>query len=146
MKKLKLLILFVIFFSIKNLSFSQTIKFQDDSETESIVLKNGSVINYKSKLFKFENNFYFKYSDGINYKINIDSISNTIENFEQLKSNKLTYYLTKFANNSQTGIGLQITGAVLSYALTFVNANPLIFIAPSAISVTGFIVWTAFPL
>lgn len=143
MKNIKLLLLILSFLSIRNVSFSQNFKFDDDSdnEMESMVLKNGNVVTYKSKLYRFDNYFYFTDLEDVNLKIKIDSVSNAINNFEMLVSNKMSYFLKQFANRSQTGIGLQVSGAVLSFALTFTNVNPAFFVAPSALSVAGFIVW-----
>lgn len=124
---------------MKNFAYSQVLE-----TTKTFKLKNGEEVYFDGVIYKFDKYYYF--SDGNNseyFKINIDSISTELKGFKQLKSDKITYYLSKFADNSQGGIALQIASGLLTYGLTFANVNPLVFIAPSVIGVTGFIVWVS---
>ncbi len=136
MKTLKHLLFFFALIVMKNFAFSQV------TEINLITFKNGKSEFLDGKIYKFENHYYFTIGTEL-YKVNVDSVSNEIKNFKQLKSDKISYYLTKFADNSQAGIGIQIASALLTYGLTFANVNPLVFIAPSVIGVTGFIVWVS---
>ena len=123
---------------MKNFAFTQV------TQVNSFMLKNGEEVLFDGVIYKFDKYYYFSLGNNLEYyKINVDSISNKIGNFKQLQSDKITYYLTKFADNSQAGIGIEIASALLTYGLTFANVNPLVFIAPSIIGVTGFIVWVS---
>lgn len=138
MKTLKHLLFCFALIVMKNFAFTQV------SNYNSFKLKSHEIIFYDGSIYQFDKYYYF--SDGNKseyFKINIDSVSTEIKNVKQLKSDKITYYLSKFADNSQGGIALQIASGLLTYGLTFANVNPLVFIAPSVISVTGFIVWVS---
>jgi hypothetical protein len=138
MKTFKNLLLCFSLIVMKNFAYSQV------SNENSFKLKNHEIIVYDGLIYQFNNYYYFTLYDSQEvYKLSIDSVSTEIKNVKQLKSDKLSYYLTKFADNSQAGIGLQIASGLLTYALTFANVNPLVFIAPSVISATGFIIWVS---
>ena len=140
MRKYKNLLLCFSLVVTNNFTYSQV------NELNLITFQNGKSEFIDGEIYKFENYFYFTICDEFNlvighYKVDVDSVSTEIKNFKQLKSDKLSYYLTKFANNSQAGIGMQIVSGALTYALTFAKVNPLVFIAPSVISLGGLIVW-----
>lgn len=138
MKTLKHLLFCFALIVMKNFAFTQV------SNENSFKLKNHEIIVYDGSIYQFNNDYYFTlYGSQEVYKLSIDSVSTEIKNIKQLKSDKITYYLTKFADNSQAGIALQIASGILTYGLTFANVNPLVFIAPSVISLTGFIVWVS---
>jgi len=142
MKTYKNLLICFSFILLKNVAYSQFYNTPQNTEYNSFFLKNGQEIYFDGKIFKFDKNYFFTIGTQV-YRINVDSVSTEIKNVKQLKSDKLSYYLTKFADNSQAGIGLQIASGVLTYALTFANVKPLVFIAPAVIGVTGFIVWVS---
>lgn len=138
MKTLKHLLFCFALIVMKNFAFTQ------GTQINSFILKNGEEVYFDGAIYKFDKYFYFSLGNDLEYfKINVDSVSTELNNFKLLKSDKLSYYLTKFADNSQAGIGLQIASGLLTYALTFANVNPLVFIAPSVISATGFIIWVS---
>ena len=146
MKKNKFtsLILSILFVFTVNLMKAQIIEPNEEAVLgRTIVLKDLSLLYLNSRLYKFENYIYFK-DDGIQYKLSIDSISKIDDvRVIEIKSDKLTYSLDKFAKTSRTGIGFQIVGGLLGYVLPFVifPVPPIAFIATGVISVTGFIIW-----
>jgi hypothetical protein len=76
------------------------------------------------------------------FKIHKDSIQIIHEDTKEFKSDKVAFYLHKFAVESQIGIGLQVVGGALSIGLSFANVSPYIYLSvPPVISVTGFIIW-----
>jgi hypothetical protein len=81
---------------MKNFAFTQV------TQVNSFMLKNGEEVLFDGVIYKFDKYYYFSLGNNLEYyKINVDSISNKIGNFKQLQSDKITYYLTKFADNSQ---------------------------------------------
>jgi hypothetical protein len=112
-------------------------------EPISIVLKNGTPIYTRASLYSYQNYIYFD-DFGVPNKIHKDSIQSFREEVKAIKSDKVAYYLNKFASESQAGIGLQVLGTAISIGLSFANVSPYVYLTvPPIISVTGFIIWAA---
>ncbi|MBM3451745.1 MAG: hypothetical protein FJX84_01245 [Bacteroidetes bacterium] len=122
---------------------------------KGLTLKNYEIIYSDSKIYTYQNFVFIKNyrvwnseneSKEINglIKIHKDSIHKIHIATEELRSDKVSYYLDKFASESQTGIGLQVLGTALSIGLSLINVSPYIYLTlPPAISVTGFIIWAS---
>ncbi len=149
---MKNLILIAVVFICFNCQ-SQTTEYY---ETKSLTLKNGEKIYSNSKIYTYQN---FVFIDNCKswspktgditelsgaIKIHKDSIQEIHEDTKEFKSDKVAYYLHKFASESQIGIGLQVVGGALSIGLSLANVNPYIYLTvPPVISVTGFIIWAS---
>jgi hypothetical protein len=108
-------------------------------EPISMVLKNGTTIYSKATLYSYQNYIYFE-----DFKIHRDSIQSISEKVKTIKSDKVAYYLNKFASESQAGIGLQVLGTSLSIGLSFAKVNPYVYLTvPPIISVAGFVIWAS---
>jgi hypothetical protein len=147
---MKNLLPFVILF----LSFQFNAQTANYHETKALSLKNGEKIYTNTKLYTYENFVYVNNCKSWSpitgtitnmvgpFKIHKDSIQIIHEDTKEFKSDKVAYYLHKFAVESQIGIGLQVVGGALSIGLSFANVSPYIYLSvPPLISVTGFIIW-----
>lgn len=111
--------------------------------SKSLTFNDGTHLYTQSTLYTYQD--FVLFSEGnVFFKIHKDSIKTIHENTKAIKSDKISYYLYKFASESQTGIGLQVLGTALGVGLSFANVSPIVYLTlPPAISLTGFIIWAS---
>ena len=146
--------LFLLIFSV--FSFPYHGQTTDFIETKALTLKNGEKLYTNKKIYTYQNFVFINNCQSWSpntgnitnmngaFKLHKDSIQEIHEVTKEFKSDKVAYYLHKFASESQIGIGLQLGGGALSIGLSIANVNPYIYlIIPPVISLTGFIIWAS---